>query len=78
TLVLQDKPLADIAKADSSFRLDTPPPTKVELGPREAWSDLLLRTHTRLREAQPADVRARLAQIRDAALKRLHAHPDAT
>lgn len=78
TLVLQDKPLADIAKADSSFRLDTPPPTKVELGPREAWSDLLLRTHTLLREAQPADFRARLAQIRDAALKRLHAHPDAT
>ncbi len=50
----------------------------MELGPREAWSDLLLRTHTLLREAQPADFRARLAQIRDAALKRLHAHPDAT
>jgi len=78
TLVLQDKPLADIAKADTSFRLDTPPPTKVEQGPREAWSDLLLHTHNLLRDGEPADFPARVAQIRDTALRRLHAHPDAT
>jgi HD-GYP domain-containing protein (c-di-GMP phosphodiesterase class II) len=79
TLVMQDVPLADIAKADTSFKLDSPlAPAKLELGPREAWSDLLLHTHSLLREAEPADFPARLAQIRDAALKRLHAHPDST
>ncbi|MDG0853021.1 hypothetical protein [Roseateles puraquae] len=80
TLVLKDVPLADIAKADSSFRMETQPgsPPKIELGPREAWSDLLLHTHNLLRENQPADFPARLAGLRDAALKRLHAHPDAT
>lgn len=78
TLVLQDVPLADIARADTAFRLDTPPAAKVEPGPREAWSDLLLRTHSLLRDAEPADFAARLAALRDAALKRLHAHPDAT
>ncbi|MFG6464175.1 HD-GYP domain-containing protein [Roseateles sp. DXS20W] len=78
TLVMQGVPLADIAKADASFRLDTPAPTKVELGPREAWSDLLLHTHALLREAAPADLPGRVAQLRDAALKRLHAQPDAT
>ena len=50
TLVMQDVPLADIAKADSSFRLEQPAAPKVELGPREAWSDLLLHTHNLLRE----------------------------
>ena len=80
TLVMQDVPLADIAKADTSFKLDSPlaPAAKVELGPREAWSDLLLHTHSLLREAEPVDFAPRLTQIRDAALKRLHAHPDAT
>lgn len=78
TLVMQGVPLADIAKADASFRLDQPAPTKVELGPREAWSDLLLHTHTLLREAAPADLPGRVAQLRDAALKRLNAQPDAT
>lgn len=78
TLVMQDVSLADIAKADTAFRLDTPAATKVALGPREAWSDLLLHTHTLLREAEPAGFPARTAQLRDAALKRLHAHPDAT
>jgi hypothetical protein len=79
TLVMQDVPLADIAKADTSFKLDSPlAPARLELSPREAWSDLLLRTHSLLREAEPADFAARLAQIRDAALKRLHTHPDAT
>ncbi len=78
TLVMQGVPLADIAKADASFRLDPSAPAKVELGPREAWSDLLLHTHTLLREAAPADLPSRVAQLRDAALKRLHAQPDAT
>ncbi|CAM4040169.1 hypothetical protein [Roseateles saccharophilus] len=78
TLVMQDVPLADIAKADTSFRLDTLVPGKIELGPREAWSDLLLHTHTLLREAEPAGFAARVAALRDAALKRLHGHPDAT
>jgi len=79
TLVMQDVPLADIAKADASFRLDAPAPTpKPALGPREAWSDLLLHTHNLLREAEPADFHARLLQIRDAALKRLQAQPDST
>jgi HD-GYP domain-containing protein (c-di-GMP phosphodiesterase class II) len=78
TLVMQDVPLADIAKADSSFKLDQPAVAKVELGPREAWSDLLLHAHTLLREAQPADFMVRLTTLRDNALKRLHAHPDAT
>ena len=77
TLVMQDVPLADIAKADSSFRLETPA-AKVEQGPREAWSDLLLHTHTLLRETEPLEFMTRLATLRDAALKRLHAHPDAT
>ena len=77
TLVMQDVPLADIAKADANFRLESQAP-KVELGPREAWSDLLLRAHTLLREPEPADFTGRLAALRDAALKRLHAHPDAT
>ena len=77
TLVLQDVPLASIAKADASFRLDTSAPVKIELGPREAWSDLQLRTHALLREAEPVDFAGRLGQLRDAALKRLHAHPDA-
>lgn len=78
TLVMQDVPLADIARADSSFRLDQPSAAKVEQGPREAWSDLLLHTHTLLRETEPVDFSGRLAALRDAALKRLHAHPDAT
>ena len=78
TLVLQDVPLADIAKADASFRLDATSPAKVAQGPREAWSDLLLHMHHLLREDEPGDFRARVAQIRDAALKRLHAQPDAT
>jgi HD-GYP domain-containing protein (c-di-GMP phosphodiesterase class II) len=78
TLVMQDVPLADIAKADTRFKLDAPAPARLELGPREIWSDLLLRTHTLLREEEPADFPARLAQIRDAALKRLHAQPDGT
>ncbi len=77
TLVMQDVPLADIAKADSSFRLEAQA-AKVEQGPREAWSDLLLRTHTLLREPDPVDFSGRLATLRDAVLKRLHAHPDAT
>jgi HD-GYP domain-containing protein (c-di-GMP phosphodiesterase class II) len=77
TLVMQDAVLSDIAKADTSFRLDALAP-KPELGPREAWSDLLLRTHSLLREAEPVDFAARLGTLRDAALKRLHAHPDAT
>jgi HD-GYP domain-containing protein (c-di-GMP phosphodiesterase class II) len=78
TMVMQDVPLSDIAKADGAFRLDTLAAPKVELGPREAWSDLLLRLHSLLREAEPLDFTARLGQLRDAALKRLHAHPDAT
>lgn len=78
TLVMQDVPLSDIAKADTGFRLDSLVAAKVELGPREAWSNLLLQTHSLLRETEPADFSARLAQLRDAALKRLHAHPDAT
>lgn len=78
TMVMQDVPLSDIVKADGSFRLDTLAPTKVELGPREAWSNLLLHTHSLLREADPVDFTARLAALRDTALKRLHAHPDAT
>jgi HD-GYP domain-containing protein (c-di-GMP phosphodiesterase class II) len=78
TLVMQDVSLADIAKADTSFRMDAPLAPKAEQGPREAWSDLLLHTHTLLREAEPVDFPARAAQLRDAALKRLHAHPDAT
>jgi hypothetical protein len=78
TLVMQDAMLSDIAKADTSFRMEAPLPPKVELGPREAWSDLLLHTHSLLREHEPADFTARLTALRDAALKRLHAHPDAT
>ncbi|MFG6412622.1 HD-GYP domain-containing protein [Roseateles sp. DC23W] len=80
TLVLRDVPLADIAKADSSFHLDalTLAPVKVEQGPREVWSDLLLRLHGLLREAEPLDFPGRLAALRDAALKRLQAQPDAT
>ncbi|MFG6467809.1 hypothetical protein [Roseateles sp. BYS87W] len=78
TLVLQDKPLSDIAKADTSFRLEQPAAAKVELGPREAWSDLLLHTHALLRETEPQDFAGRLAALRDQALQRLHAHPDAT
>lgn len=78
TLVMQDVPLSDIAKADTSFRLDTLVPGKVELGPREAWSDLLLHTHALLRDAEPAGFATRVAALRDAALKRLHGHPDAT
>lgn len=78
TLVMQDVPLSDIAKADSAFRLDSLVAAKLELGPRETWSNLLLHMHALLREAEPADFGARLAQLRDAALKRLHAQPDAT
>eukprot|EP01031_Cornospumella_fuschlensis_P047425 gene47425-58092_t len=52
TLVMQDVPLSDIAKADSSFRMEQLSAAKVELGPREAWSDLLLHTHTLLREPE--------------------------
>jgi len=77
-LVMQDVPLSDIVKADSSFRMEAPAAPKAEQGPREAWSDLLLHTHSLLRETEPADFPARIAQLRDAALKRLHAHPDAT
>ena len=77
TLVMQDVPLADIARADTGFRLD-PAAARVELGPREAWSDLLLHAHSLLRDPEPGDFGARLAALRDAALKRLHAHPDAT
>jgi hypothetical protein len=51
TLVMQDVPLADIAKADTSFKLDALAPARLDLSPREIWSDLLLRTHRLLREA---------------------------
>lgn len=78
TLVMRDVPLADIAKADTSFRLEQAAPGKVELGPQEVWSDLLLHTHSLMREAEPADFPARVAQLRDAALKRLQAQPDAS
>jgi len=79
TLVMQDAVLSDIAKADTSFRLDQPSAaSKVELGPREVWSDLLLRLHSLLREPEPANFATRLAALRDAALQRLHTHPDAT
>ena len=78
TMVMQDAVLSDIAKADTSFRMDAPLAAKTEQGPREAWSDLLLRMHSLLREVDPVDFPARVAQLRDAALKRLHAHPDAT
>jgi len=78
TLVMQDVPLSDIVKADTSFRMEAPAAPKAEQGPREAWSDLLLHTHSLLRETEPADFPARITQLRDAALKRLHAHPDAT
>lgn len=80
TLLMQDAPLADIAKADTSFRLDalTLAPAKVELGPREIWSDLLLRLHALLREPEPLDFHGRLLALRDMALKRLQAQPDAT
>ncbi|MCE4554117.1 hypothetical protein [Pelomonas cellulosilytica] len=78
TLVMQDVPLADIAKADGSFRLEQQAPAKPELGPREAWSDLLLHVRSLLREAEPHDFAGRLAQLRDTALKRLNAQPDAT
>ena len=77
TLVMQDVPLADIAKADSAFKHEATA-TKVELGPREAWSDLLLHTHNLLRDPDPTDFPQRLAALRDAALRRLHAHPDST
>lgn len=77
TLVMQDAVLADIAKADTSFRLE-PSTLKVELGPREVWSDLLLHAHALLREAEPVDFPGRLGALRDAVLKRLHAQPDAT
>ena len=77
TLVMQDVPLADIAKADSSFRLEAQAP-KVEQGPREAWSDLLLRAHNLLRDPEPVDFPGRLVALRDAALRRLHAHADST
>lgn len=77
TLVMQDVPLADIARADTAFRLETPA-AKVELGPREVWSDLLLHMHGLLREAQPVDFLPRLAALRDGALRRLRSHPDAT
>ncbi|RZA36089.1 MAG: hypothetical protein EOP92_07150 [Lysobacteraceae bacterium] len=78
TLVMRDAVLSDIVKADTSFRIEAPNAPKVELGPREAWSDLLLRTHTLLRETEPVDFTGRVVQLRDAALKRLHGHPDAT
>jgi len=78
TLVLQDAVLSDIVKADTGFRLKTPQAAKAEPGPREAWSDLLLHTHSLLRESEPADFPGRIVQLRDAALKRLHAQPDAT
>lgn len=77
TLVMQDVPLADIARADTAFRLEAQAP-KVEPGPRAIWSDLLLHTHGLLREREPADFRNRLASLRDTALKQLHGHPDAT
>lgn len=78
TLVMQDVPLSDIAKADTSFRLEQPSAAKVELGPREAWSDLLLRLHSLLRETEPANFATRLAALRDTALQRLHSHPEST
>lgn len=78
TLVMRDVPLAEIAKAETSFRMEAPLAPKAEPGPREAWSDLLLHAHALLLEAEPVDFAGRAAHIREAALKRLHAHPDAT
>lgn len=77
TLVHQDSTLADIAAADSQFHFD-PTPQRVEQGPREAWSDLLLRLHNLLKAPDPDGFTARLNVLRDAALKRLNAQPDAT
>lgn len=77
TLVMQDTVLSDIAAADQSFQLDSLAARKLELTPREAWSDLLSRTHSLLREEQPADFQPRLAGLIDAGLKRLQSHPDA-
>lgn len=81
TLVMQDVPLSDIAKADTGFRLDAltlAPAVRVEQGPREALSDLLLNLHALLREPEPWDFTGRLATLRNAALKRLAAQPDVT
>lgn len=78
TLVMQDVPIADIAKADASFRLEPAAAPRPAVGPREAWSDLLLHTHHLLRDGEHDDFPARVAQLRDAALKRLHAQPDGT
>jgi hypothetical protein len=77
TLMHQDAVLSDIAKADTQFRFDAAA-QRVELGPREAWTDLLLHVHHLLKDPDPVDFPARLAQLRDAALKRLQARPDAT
>ncbi len=77
TLMLQDAVLSDIAKAETAFRFD-PVSARAEQGPREAWSDLVLHTHTLLRDTGTADFSERLAAIRDTALKRLQAQPDAT
>jgi len=77
TLVHRDSTLADIASADSQFHFD-PTPVRVEQGPREAWSDLLLRLHNLLKAPDPDGFAARLNTLRDAALKRLNAQPDAT
>jgi HD-GYP domain-containing protein (c-di-GMP phosphodiesterase class II) len=77
TMVHQDSTLADIAAADSQFHFD-PTPVRVEQGPREAWSDLLLRLHNLLKAPEPDGFAARLNALRDVALKRLTAQPDAT
>lgn len=80
TLMRQDAVLSDITSADDlalDFRFE-PTIARPELGPREAWADLLLQAHHLLRDPEPVDFLSRLAQLRDAALKRLHARPDSS
>lgn len=79
TLLHQDATLSEIARADAAgFHFDGLAAARVEQGPREVWSDLLTHTHALLREDAPSDFPARLAQLRDRALRRLRSHPDST
>lgn len=77
TLMHQDAVLADITGAEIRFRFEAEAP-RVDLPPREAWADLLMHTHSLLKEAEPVDFLPRLARLREQLLARARTQPDAT
>lgn len=77
TMMLRGAVLGDIAKARADFQAERPGRETRPLGETAAWADLLLRTHSLLREPRAEDFLPRFEQLHGEALSRLQARTDA-